>query len=202
MTMLTLTSLLITKFCHDLAGPLGGLQNGLEFLSESESADAAELLALSSSEASARLQIFRNAYGTFAQQSPANAAEAEQIIHGFLKQTKLAANINLTGSLTQQMRAAILQQVLIAHQLLIYGGRLEISCNGKQITINASAEKMHDDAEIKALLMGSGAVKIPEAAAPKLVHALYWREYANANGLKFSTRFEANQFHFMTSWAA
>lgn len=198
MSTLTLTSLLITKFCHDLAGPLGGLQNGIEFLSESESSDAAELLGLSSSEASSRLQIFRNAYGTFAAQSPANIVEVEQIVHGFLKQTKLAANINITGGLTQQMRAALLQQVLIAHQLLIYGGRLEIICNGKQLTLNGSAEKMHDDAEIKALLMGSGMVKIPEAATPKLVHALYWREYANVCNLKFNSRFEANQFHFTT----
>ena len=94
MSAITLSSLLITKFCHDLAGPLGGLQNGIEFLSESESSDAAELLALSSNEASARLQVFRHAYGTFAPQSSANAAEMEQIVHGFLKQTKLAANIN------------------------------------------------------------------------------------------------------------
>jgi histidine phosphotransferase ChpT len=200
MNTLTLTSLLITKFCHDLAGPLGGLQNGIEFLAESESSDAAELLGLSSSEASARLQIFRNAYGTFALQSPANAAEIEQMVHGFLKQTKLAANINLTGSLTQQTRSALLQQVLIAHQLLIYGGRLEISCNGKQLTVNGSAEKMHDDAEIKDLLMGSGALKISESATPKLIHALYWREYANVNNLKFNSRFEANQFHFTTVW--
>ena len=200
MSTLTLTSLLITKFCHDLAGPLGGLQNGIEFLTEAESSDAAELLGLSSSEASARLQIFRNAYGTFASQSPANIAEAEQIVHGFLKQTKLAANINLTGTLTQQMRGAMLQQVLIAHQLLIYGGRLEIGSNGKQLTVNGSAEKMHDDPEIIALLMGTGMVKIPEAAPPKLIHALYWREYANVNNLKFSSRFEPNQFHFTTVW--
>ena len=202
MTALTLTSLLITKFCHDLAGPLGGLQNGIEFLSESESSDATELLSLSSSEASARLQMFRNAYGTFAPQSPANAAEVEHIVHGFLKQTKLAANINLTGALTQQIRAALLQQVLIAQQLLIYGGRLEITANGKQLTLTGSAGKTHDDAEIKALLMGSGMVNIPDAATPKLIHALYWREYANVSGLKFSARFEANQFTFITSWNA
>ena len=63
-----------------------------------------------------------------------------------------------------------------------------------------SAEKIHDDAEIKALLMSSGMVKISEAATPKLIHALYWREYANVSDLKFSARFETNQFHFATQF--
>lgn len=201
MHALSLTSLLITKFCHDMAGPLGGLQNGIEFLSESEGDDAAELLALSSSEASARLQIFRHAYGTFAPQASADAAEIEQMVHGFLKQTKLAANVTLTGAMTQQARSALLQQVLIAHQLLIYGGRLEINGNGKQLQLHGSAEKAHDDPEIKALLLSSGAVKIPEAATPKLVHALYWREYAHGNKLSFQARFEPTRFQFTTQFA-
>ena len=201
MNVTAITSFLITKFCHDLAGPLGGLQNGIEFLSEAEAGDASELLGLSMSEASARLQIFRNAYGTFAPESLANGAEAEQMVHHYLKQTKLAANINITGIFTQQMRGAMLQQVLLAHQLLIYGGRLEISSNGKQLTIIGSAEKMHDDVEIKALLMGSGAVSVPANASPKVIHALYWREYAHTNGFKFATKLENNQFQFTTLWA-
>jgi len=201
MNVTAITSLLITKFCHDLAGPLGGLQNGIEFLSEAEAGDAAELLGLSMSEASARLQLFRNAYGTFAPESPANAAEAEQMVHHYLKQTKLAANINITGTFTQQMRGAMLQQVLLTHQLLIYGGRLEISSNGKQLTITGSAEKMHDDPEIKALLMGSGAVSVPSNASPKVIHALYWREYAHTNDLKFATKLDKNQFQLTTLWA-
>jgi hypothetical protein len=123
------------------------------------------------------------------------------MVHHYLKQTKLAANINITGTFTQQMRGAMLQQVLLAHQLLIYGGRLEISSNGKQLTITGSAEKMHDDPEIKALLMGSGAVSAPANASPKVIHALYWREYAHTNGLKFSTKLENNQFQLTTLWA-
>ncbi len=198
MNTTAITSLLITKFCHDLAGPLGGLQNGIEFLSEAEAGDASELLGLSMNEASARLQIFRNAYGTFAAEGAANAGEAEQIAHQYLKQTKLAANINITGAFTQQMRGAMLQQVLLAHQLLIYGGRLEVTSNGKQLTITGSAEKTHEDPEIKALLLSSGAVSVPANASPKVIHALYWREYAHTNGLKFAAKWESNQFQFVT----
>lgn len=202
MNLIEFTSLLITKFCHDMAGPLGGLQNGIEFLQEAGGDDAAALLSLSSSEASSRLQIFRNAYGTFAPQSPANAGEAETMVHQFLKHTKMAANINIAGNFTQSMRSVLLQQVLIAHQLMIYGGRLEVNLTGKSLSVSGNAPKMHDDPEIKALLMASGPIGRVANPAPKLVHALYWREYAHLHGLSFAARFEPNQFSFQIQFPA
>lgn len=64
LTALELTS---SKICHDLISPVGALNNGLEFLADMDedgsNDEVIELLKHSADVASARLQVFRIAYG-------------------------------------------------------------------------------------------------------------------------------------------
>lgn len=63
---LRITELLVSRFCHDLASGIGGINNGIEFVSEfgaDMSDDAIALIALSASQLSSRLQFFRLVYG-------------------------------------------------------------------------------------------------------------------------------------------
>jgi histidine phosphotransferase ChpT len=58
--------LLASRVCHDLISPVGAVHNGVEFLQETGlegGADAIALIAHSAQQASAKLQIFRLAYG-------------------------------------------------------------------------------------------------------------------------------------------
>ncbi len=58
--------LLASRICHDLISPVGAINNGVEFLQESGGADdgdAIDLIAYSASQAAAKLQVFRLAYG-------------------------------------------------------------------------------------------------------------------------------------------
>jgi histidine phosphotransferase ChpT len=57
--------LLASRICHDLISPVGAVHNGVEFLEEMGEAhgDAINLIAHSAQQASARLQVFRFAYG-------------------------------------------------------------------------------------------------------------------------------------------
>ncbi len=66
MDELRLASLLCARLCHDLVGPVGAVNNGLELLvDEMPEApdDIVELLVESGNEASRRLQFYRAAYG-------------------------------------------------------------------------------------------------------------------------------------------
>ena len=66
MDELRLASLLCARLCHDLVGPVGAVNNGLELLAEEMPEapdDIVELLVESGNEASRRLQFFRAAYG-------------------------------------------------------------------------------------------------------------------------------------------
>lgn len=62
-----IAELLVSRLCHELAGPLGGLSNGVEFLADiggDAGDDVAGLLGDSARRASAALQFYRLAYGT------------------------------------------------------------------------------------------------------------------------------------------
>lgn len=64
---LTLVSMLSSRICHDLVGPIGALGNGVEFLSgkvdEATRDSAVQLIADSARLASAKLQFYRAAFG-------------------------------------------------------------------------------------------------------------------------------------------
>jgi histidine phosphotransferase ChpT len=63
----TVLELLASRICHDLISPVGAVHNGVEFLEDmgmgDHSADAIGLIAHSAQQASAKLQVFRLAYG-------------------------------------------------------------------------------------------------------------------------------------------
>ena len=74
---LRLASLLCTRLCHDLVGPVGAVNNGLELLVEEmpkAPEDIVELLVESGNEASRRLQFFRAAYGATGSGRPLDTA--------------------------------------------------------------------------------------------------------------------------------
>ncbi|HTH96615.1 MAG TPA: hypothetical protein VL574_04310, partial [Stellaceae bacterium] len=56
---------LVARLCHELINPLGAVVNGIEILEDDPSfaPDAAQLIAASARQASARLQFYRLAYG-------------------------------------------------------------------------------------------------------------------------------------------
>lgn len=64
---LKLASLMSSKLCHDIIGPIGAVCNGIELLQEKGNEDmreqATQLVSESAGEASARLQFYRLAYG-------------------------------------------------------------------------------------------------------------------------------------------
>lgn len=64
---LKLASLMSSKLCHDVIGPIGAICNGIELASDDSNADmrseALKLVSASAGEASARLQFYRLAFG-------------------------------------------------------------------------------------------------------------------------------------------
>lgn len=64
---LKLAALMSSKLCHDVIGPIGAVNNGIELLQDEGDADmreqALELVSQSAGEASARLQFYRLAFG-------------------------------------------------------------------------------------------------------------------------------------------
>ena len=65
-TDLLMSALLSSRLCHDLVGPIGAVNNGVELMADSDDemrAEAESLIAKSAGQAIHRLGFFRLAYG-------------------------------------------------------------------------------------------------------------------------------------------
>lgn len=206
---LTLAQLLMTKYCHDLAGPLGGIQNGIEFLSEDVNdpdtvRQATALLGLSSGEAASRLQGFRQAYGTFNPDSGADMADFRRHVQDYFSNTKIVLEWDIQApAISQLSRSALWQMLLLASQYLIYGGTIRVGTSAEtdnlRLSLTGNATKMHKDAEINAVLERKSMP--PEAISPKLAHALYWVQFCDTHGIATALDVTETRFAMQADFA-
>ena len=83
--------MLCTRFCHDIIGPVGAVNNGAEFLRDempSVKSQALDLIESSSKEAVSRVQFYRQAYGVGLQNSVASLNETKNTAQNFFLSTK------------------------------------------------------------------------------------------------------------------
>lgn len=163
-----LTQYLNAKFCHELAGTIGAINNGIEFLSdanESMKAKATELVQISAKQARARLLFYRQAYGIAKETGEADLAETKQVIEDFLQESK----VNLEFSENSMFRSGVfintntvklvLCLVVLAHNALLHGGTIEIKLDkvdhGKQVTVRAKGRNIKNDEDKKNILLGN-----------------------------------------------
>jgi len=81
---LELASLLASRLCHDVVGPVGAIQNGLELIAEDESMTemAMDLIKKSAAQATAKLQYARMAYGAAGGADLLDPGEAGRLTDG------------------------------------------------------------------------------------------------------------------------
>ncbi len=94
---LKLAALMCSKLCHDVIGPIGAVNNGIELLQDDDSADmreqATDLVAQSANEAAARLQFYRLAFGLAGGMgSEISLRDARNLCRDFLSFGKVAFN--------------------------------------------------------------------------------------------------------------
>lgn len=79
---------LASRICHDLISPVGAMHNGVEFLQEmgaGNAEDAIGLLAHSAQLASAKLQVFRLAYGAGGRDPNIKPADVKKAFAGLIE---------------------------------------------------------------------------------------------------------------------
>lgn len=87
---LDLAALLCSRVCHDLISPTGAIVNGLEVLEESKDEETREfalaLIKKSATQATARLQFCRLAFGAAGSAgTEINLGDAETVARGFIE---------------------------------------------------------------------------------------------------------------------
>lgn len=146
---LKLAEMLCTRLCHDLAGPIGAVSNGSEFLAESSDdirEQAIELIASSGRQAVAKLLFFRNLYGRINYHGEASLEELKKIADGFFVESRVKLDwpdlhTDAAGlSISRRKGRLLLNLIYIASEALLKGGEVSVRLFNDQDTLQFSVK--------------------------------------------------------------
>ena len=174
-TPIELAELLASRLVHELVGPVGGVSNGVELLSELGDADeeTVALLADSAGRASRKLQFYRLAYG-HAGRSRASLDMLKSVVDGYLDKTAVsslwAVEQNAPVLAFPGIGKCLLLAVEIGAAALLRGGRMTVTADHSEISVSAHGPQATLKPEIRALL---SAGRPNEEVTANTVHAAY-----------------------------
>jgi len=146
-----LLELLASKICHDLISPIGAVNNGIELMEEmgpDGAPEAIELIAYSATQASAKLQAFRMAYGAGGADANIKPEDVyktiEQIVGPDKKVTQAWDARGDFGSLREKegFCKILICVLLLAIEALPKGGKLSVSNQSGAIIVRAEGVNM------------------------------------------------------------
>lgn len=178
--------LLCSRLCHDLVGPVGAINNGVELLDEGGGAkdDALDLIADSAESAAARLRLYRLALGAAGGQSALSAVEGRAALEGWFR----AGKIRLDWAMRLETPApglvkSILLAALMAEEALPRGGVVRVEGGDGAAAIIASGAGAALRPEMAAALAGT----VEEAdLSPRSILSFAVPRIAAAYGLDFA----------------
>lgn len=177
-------SLLCSRLCHDLVGPVGSIYNGVELLADENDPDmrqrCLELLADSAKQTANKLKFFRLAFGAAGGfGAEVDAREAQGALEGLFADRRITLDW-LVGpaSLPKDAMKILLNLAMTAGDALLRGGRLNVAAEANagtiELAVRAEGPRILLDPELKAAIEGRTAFADlnPRAAAAFLVHTL------------------------------
>lgn len=184
--ILKFSELLITRFCHDIAGPVGAVQNGLEFLDENISEEmnskAMEIIGENSKELTIKLKFFRYIYGRSSVDGEVDLHTVSELAEPYFacKKTTFKIQNDSDGmeylQVTQKASKLILLLAYAASDCLIVGGdiNVEVARNSghKSINITCKSNKFKRIEELEEILTQD---KKPELKLSNIHYYLVWQ---------------------------
>lgn len=131
--------LLCSRLCHDLVGPIGAVNNGVELLDEGgdSGGEALDLIADSAQTAAARLRLYRLALGAAGGQS--TPGDARAALEGWLRGGKVRLDWSAALSAPPPgLLKCVLLAGLLAEETLPRGGTIKISGGDGGVSIAAT----------------------------------------------------------------
>lgn len=155
---------LCTKLCHDMAGPISAVNNGLEFYFDVEKdpvmqEQALDLISMSAKASQFKLQMLRIAYGRADKDTESSFEEFKDIVEGYFSEGKIFIQWELaeshTGWLNNEIRQLVASMILLTAQVMVYGGRIIIllSENGKDVIVKGVGMRLKHDEEMRAIIL-------------------------------------------------
>jgi len=124
--------MITVRLCHDLAGPAGAVNNGVEIFAESSDEmkeKSFELIEASTKDMITRLMLFRKAFGTANKEVESDIVSFQKVVADYTAPKKINVHwqyeqnvIHLNNQLTQMLA----NMILIACDILMIGGKLTV----------------------------------------------------------------------------
>jgi len=157
MASLRVASLLASRLCHDLIGPLGAVDNGLELIAE-EGRMAEEALALaqrSAKRAAARLRYFRFAFGAAGEDASFGTSEARGLAQNLLHTGEIQLAWSAAGAeiLPPGACRLLLNMILLGVDCLPRGGVIHILALPDRLSVDCTAPQARVTPELKAAML-------------------------------------------------
>ena len=191
-----LAQMLCARLCHDLMGPAGAINIGLEFLGEdkAETKETLELIAASARQVRARLAFFRTAFGMASAERAAGLPEVRALIEEFLKGSRVALEWRACERPLKgvafvngcDLARLLLCLVLVARDWLPRGGTLAIDVHERRgrgqirVAVRGLGARVADD--IQAAL-GAAADAMPGVRS---IHAYYLKRLLDGLNLSLA----------------
>ncbi len=185
---LRVAQLLSSRLCHDLVGPIGAVNTGLELLQEGfdDNEKAWGLVADSAGEASRRLTFFRFAFGLGGgDKGKSTLSQARDLTVGLLASGKVALDWpeDADASLQAPAVKVILNLVLMASESLPRGGAVGIEFavldEGMGIAVTATGEDARLSEDLQSALAEGAAA---EDLTARNVHGYFAQCLARDSG--------------------
>lgn len=171
-----MAALIGSRICHDLISPVGAVANGLELLEMSGVPRGPELSLVteSASNASARIRLFRLAFGESGVHEQTSAGTVAEILGHVYADTRTRVDWLVEGDVMRSEVKAALLAMLCAEQPLVSGGRISVTENAGGWRVTAQGPQIAPDPRLWHLLQDA----IPDAeVGPAAVQFLLLPEH-------------------------
>lgn len=182
--------LLASRLCHDLVGPIGAVNNGMELLEDEDlgmSDDAIQLSASSARQAANLLQFYRLAYGMAGARIGDDLDNLRELATGFLASSKTTLDWTTVrqpaGETPDGLGKLLLNVIVLGEECLPRGGTLGVSLvegmAGLEVavTANGTGARLREESQ---LVLGDDMVI--EELTPRNVHGYFTRLLAQRLG--------------------
>ncbi len=145
---LRVAELLASRLCHDLVGPIGAVNNGMELIEDEDPSmidEALKLTATSAQQAANTLQFFRLAYGMAGGRVGGDLSELRDLVTRYLGSGKASLGWSVQtdpAGAPESLGKLVLNMVALAAETLPKGGEVSVAVSpgatGLEVSVTAA----------------------------------------------------------------
>lgn len=199
-----LAALLCSRVCHDVISPVGAIVNGLEVLDEEKDQGmrefALELIKKSATQASARLQFARIAFGAAGSAgAEIDLSDAHNVARGHMEDDRTKLVWDAPRILMPKNKVKLLLNLLIlAQQAIPRGGEIKVSVvqEGENTTLGIHCSGVSARLPVKQLTIMEGKIEQGHAVDAHVIQPYYTAQLAKDVGMEVIAKMDGEAVVF------